>query len=209
MELKNAKFSMEEFLNQKRRHLCVSQQEQVLQQVAEGFLWLTLQNNDHLVLQQINTYVYLVVADVLWPVLIPLSILLMEENEKRRKVIRIFFINGILVSLYYGVCLMLFSVTPVIMNCHIHYGDPFIVRLMLPAFLLFVTATITPLFISTVKRMYIMGLMMFAGCVVAVIFYAKNVTSVWCFFAAVISVIIYWILSGATVQRHTGAEAGI
>jgi hypothetical protein len=165
-----------------------------IQQIAEGFLWLTLLNPDQVILQKINTYLFLIPADVLWPVLIPLSILLMEENVKKRRMIRIFLYAGILLSLYYSICMLLFSVHPVIMNCHIYYGGSFPGKLMLPAFLLYITVTVAPLFISTVKRMYIFGIMMFVACVVSVIFYTKNVTSVWCFFAALLSVLIYWIL---------------
>lgn len=167
-----------------------------IQQIAEGFLWLTLQNQDQVILQKINTYLFLIPADVLWPVLIPLSILLMEENGKKLRIIRFFLYAGILLSLYYSICMLLFRVDPVIINCHIYYGGSFPGKLMLPAFLLYITVTIVPLFISTVKRMYIFGILMFVACVVSVIFYTLNVTSVWCFFAALLSVVIYWILKG-------------
>ena len=165
-----------------------------IQQIAEGFIWLTLQNPDQIILQRINTYLFLIPADVLWPTLIPLSIIFMEENINKRKIIRIFLYAGILLSLYYGSCLLLFKVNPVIMNCHIHYEGTFPEKLMLPAFLLYIIVTITPLFISSVKRMYILGILMFVACVVSVIFYTQDVTSVWCFFAALISAVIFWIL---------------
>jgi len=165
-----------------------------IQQIAEGFLWLTLQNPDQVIIQKISTYLFLIPADVLWPVLLPLSMVLMEENSKRRNIIKIFLYAGILLSLYYSVCMLLFRVNPVIMNCHIYYGGVFPAKLMMPAFLLYVIVTIAPLFISTVKRMYIFGILMFVACVVSAIFYTKNVTSVWCFFAALLSMLIFWIL---------------
>ncbi|MCX6335324.1 MAG: hypothetical protein NT092_13670 [Bacteroidia bacterium] len=177
-----------------------------IQQVTEGFIWLALQNPDYAVLEKINTYIFLIVADVLWPVMIPLSVILLEENGKKRKIIRIFLYAGIFLSLYYSTCLMLFRINPEIINCHIYYAGAFPQKLMLPAFLLYITVTVTPLFISTVKRMYILGILMFAGCVVSVIFYTRNVTSVWCFFAAIISVVIYWILKGAEAQRQRGND---
>jgi hypothetical protein len=175
-----------------------------IQQIAEGFLWLTLRNPDQVVLQKISTYFFLIPADVLWPILIPLAMILMEENSIRRNIIKIFLYTGILLSIYYSVCMLLFRINPVIMNCHIYYGGTFPAKLMMPAFLLYVTVTIAPLFISTVKKMYIFGILMFVACVVSAIFYTKNVTSVWCFFAALLSVLIYWILKSNPDTRPEG-----
>jgi hypothetical protein len=174
-----------------------------VQQIAEGFLWLTLQNDGQLILQKVSTYLFLIPADVLWPILIPLSIIMMEENRKRRRILKVFLYAGVLLSLYYGICMLLFRVNPVIMNCHIYYGGTFPEKLMIPAFLLYVTVTVAPLFISTVKKISIFGILMLTACVVSAIFYTKNVTSVWCFFAALLSVLIYWILKHNTSTRLT------
>jgi hypothetical protein len=119
----------------------------------------------------------------------------MEDNPLRRKLMKVLLVTGILVSSYYGICLLLFSINPQIANCHIRYDGRFPVNLMMPMFLLYVSVTIIPLFLSTMKKMKILGSMMFLACVLTVIFYIENVTSVWCFFAAVISVMIYWIVT--------------
>jgi hypothetical protein len=42
-----------------------------------------------------------------------------------------------------------------------------------------------------------MGILMFFSCLVTAIFFTQYLTSVWCFFAALISGVIYWILSDA------------
>jgi thiamine transporter ThiT len=60
--------------------------------------------------------------------------------------------------------------------------------------LIYLFVTITSLFISSTKNMHLLGILMFLSCVVSVILYTKNTTSVWCFFAAVISGVIYWII---------------
>jgi len=67
-----------------------------IQQIAEGFLWLTLQNDGHVILQKISTYCFLIPADVLWPILIPLAMILMEEDSKRRNILKVFLYTGIL-----------------------------------------------------------------------------------------------------------------
>ena len=56
-----------------------------IQQIAEGFFWMTLPGHDFINLQKISTYLFLIMAQVIWPLMIPVSIMLMEENIKRRK----------------------------------------------------------------------------------------------------------------------------
>lgn len=66
--------------------------------------------------------------------------------------------------------------------------------LWIPAFLLYLSATIIPFFISGKRRMWLMGLLFFVSCLLTGLFYKENLTSVWCFFAAIISVVVFWIL---------------
>ena len=166
-----------------------------LQQFAEGFLWLTLPYPEHLVVQKISTYFFLVMADVLWPVWIPLAVLFMEKDRKRRKIIWVLLLLGLSLALYYGTCLVFFNVHPRILGYHIQYKTDFPKPLGMIAFVVYLVATIPPLFVSSIKRTHLLGLLMFFSCVVTAIFFRQYLTSVWCFFAALISGVIYWILS--------------
>jgi hypothetical protein len=133
-------------------------------------------------------------ADVLWPMMIPLSVLFMEENQKKKKILRLFLILGICLSAYYATCLVLFNVNPEIMGYHIQYHTGFPKSLALVTFAIYLTVTITPLFISNIKKTHLMGVLMFLSCAVTAIFFTQYLTSVWCFFAAILSVVIFWIL---------------
>lgn len=165
-----------------------------IQQFAEGFLWLTLQSSDYEIVQSICNYVFLITAQVIWPVILPLSVLLMEEESKRRKVLRILLVTGIALSLYYGFYLLTSDVTSEILNCHILYKIDSPKTLMRPTFMFYLVVTVAPLFISSVKRMYVMAILIILSLAIAVYFYRVHLTSVWCFFAAVISIVILWIL---------------
>ena len=55
-----------------------------IQQFAEGFLWLALPRPEYENIQQLSTYLFLIMAVVLWPIIIPLSVLFMEDNDKRK-----------------------------------------------------------------------------------------------------------------------------
>jgi hypothetical protein len=168
-----------------------------LQQFTEGVLWLTIPNPEYAVIQKISTHLFLIMADVLWPTLIPLSILMMESKARKRKIMWYLLIAGISVSLYYACCLLFMNVTPQIMGYHIVYNSDFPKLIAIPVFILYLVATLTPLFISSIERTHMMGILMFFSCLVTAIFFTQYLTSVWCFFAALISGVIYWILSDA------------
>jgi len=165
-----------------------------VQQIVEGSLWITLPLPDYASLHRISTYIFLIMADILWPTMIPLSVLLMEEKTKRRRYLKPLLGMGILLSLYYAYCLITFTVSPEIDGYHILYNTTFPKSLSIPAFIVYLIVTITPLFISSIKRTHLMGILMFLSCLVTAIFFTQYLTSVWCFFAALLSVVIYWIL---------------
>ncbi|MBK8884750.1 MAG: hypothetical protein IPN67_21080 [Bacteroidales bacterium] len=123
-----------------------------IQQIAEGFLWMTLPGNDYIITQKISTYTFLIMAQVIWPSLIPVSITLMEENNKRKKILWILSGTGLFLSLYYAFCLLTFSVNPEISGYHILYTNSFPKSLSNPAFAVYLFVTITPLFISGIKK---------------------------------------------------------
>jgi len=165
-----------------------------IQQFAEGFLWLTLPRPEYLSLQKLDTYIFLIMADVLWPMWIPLSVLLMEKNGKRKKILRVLLLMGIALSLYYGFCLLFYNVYPEISGYHIRYKTDFPKPLGMYAFAVYLIASITPLFVSSIKRTHLLGALMFLSCLITAIFFRQYLTSVWCFFAAIISGVIFWIL---------------
>jgi hypothetical protein len=165
------------------------------QQLAEGVLWITLRSGGPEQLQNAAAYMFLITALVIWPVMIPLSIWLMEKVKHRRKILVGVTVTGGIVSLFYAFCLISYDVAPQINGFHIEYIDKFPYTLVNIAFWFYVASTVSPMFISSVKRMWLFGILITASFVVTRIFFAQYLTSVWCFFAALISVAIYWILS--------------
>ena len=54
--------------------------------------------------------------------------------------------------------------------------------------------TIVPCFISGIKRMWLLGFCFTVSLVFSALFYQAHLLSVWCFFAAILSIIIYLII---------------
>ena len=144
-------------------------------------------------------------AQAIWPLMIPVSIMLMEKNNRRKRILRILSGLGLSLSIYYSYCLLTFSVNPEISGHHILYKNGFPHSISNPAFAVYLIVTITPLFISGIKRTWLLGILMTLSCLITAIFFRQYLTSVWCFFAALISGVIFWILSDShkyfTLQR--------
>ena len=173
-----------------------------VQQISEGFVWVALQSSGHDLMLTLASYIFLLAAVVLWPFIIPLSMLLMERSPRRRKALWFFLAAGVLTSLYYGIGLLIFKVDPEISSHHIKYSNEFPRPFANIAFITYLLATLVPLFLSSARRMWLLGALMAASCLVTGIFYKEFLTSIWCFFAAIISVVIFWIIASNTLTGH-------
>ena len=164
------------------------------QQFTEGVLWLTIPRPDYPVLQKAATYIFLVMAEVLWPLLIPLSVLLMEESKARRRLLFALLAVGFGVALFYGDHILNYALHAEISGRHIVYksavGHPYG---KIPT-LFYLLPTLVPLFVSSLRRTSLMGVIMTLSFVVSAVFYRQYLTSVWCFFAAVMSFVIFYII---------------
>ena len=123
-----------------------------LQQCAEGVLWVTLSSGGYDMLQNAATYIFLVPALVIWPVLIPFSMWLMERAKKRKNILAGLIVIGGMVSFYYAFCLISYKVTPQINSFHIQYIEEFPQTIARNASFFYPASTIIPLFISSIRN---------------------------------------------------------
>jgi hypothetical protein len=158
-----------------------------VQQIIEGMLWLSFRFDAPL-LNVIMTYVFTLFSHVLWPIFVPFSIGLMETVAWRKKVISAFQITGIAVGLYHLYVIVKFPVTSEV-NGHIVYVSPYFNKV--PVLVLYLAATCVGAFFSSHKIINIFGALALLLFMVAYWFYTVAFFSVWCFFAAILSVVIY------------------
>jgi hypothetical protein len=165
-----------------------------VQQITEGFLWLALSNPGYANMQQPATYIFLFIAQVIWPFYVPLSISLLERKENRKTLQKIFVGMGAMTSLYLAYCLFSYPVEAKIIGYHISYEQDYPVAPGGYAGLLYIIATIAPPFASGTRRMWALGTAILVSYIMTRIFYTDYIVSVWCFFASVISIVVLAIL---------------
>ena len=169
-----------------------------VQQITEGFVWLSLSNPKFAPAESFSTYAFLFFAQVVWPLWVPLSIFKIEKEEKRKKILKVLVALGTLVSCYLAYCLITFNVEAKILGQHITYEQNYPEALQLYIGGLYVIVTIAPPLFSGIKRMWIIGTAILISYIITDIFYEDYLVSVWCFFASVISVMVYGIMRGIT-----------
>jgi hypothetical protein len=173
------------------------------QQLTEGILWLTIPASPQYgLIQKIMTYLFLVMAQLLWPLFLPISVLLMEENALRKKLLYALLALGAAVALYYGYGILFSDIRLSAKNHHIQYQEYSTGAYTITFFVLYMLATILPLFVSSVKETSKMALLMLGSCIVTLIFFVQFLTSVWCFFAAIISFYVYKILKDTKAYEN-------
>ena len=158
-----------------------------IQQIAEGFIWLSFRFNT-LWLNTTMTYAYSMFSHVLWPIFVPLAVGLLETVPWRKKVISIFQFMGIAVSLYLLYFLVKFPITSQVVNKSIVYDSPHFY--LIPVLIFYFAATCISSFFSSHKIINVFGITALLSAAITYRFYALSFVSVWCFSAAILSIMI-------------------
>lgn len=173
-----------------------------VQQFAEGLLWLALQQEIYSGWIGIATPTFLFFAWIIWPVYVPLSMRLLEGHDKRRKWLTSFLIMGSLVSALLAYKLIFHNVEAQIDGYHIRYTmDYEFTHGWIVGILYFIPIAFSP-FVSTINKMWVLGIMVLLTFTVTAIFYREHLISVWCFFAAITSVTVLWVVYRS--RQHPG-----
>jgi len=160
-----------------------------IQQLAEGAVWMTVGIPYLAAINQIMAYTFLMFAYVIWPTFVPVAILLLEESPNRIKILKIFIGLGVLTSCILLATMITDPVETVIVHNSILYSS----TAYFPKFaaVTYITATCVSCMISSHRLVALFGLIMLASCFTAYQCYTDNFVSVWCFFAAILSFIVY------------------
>ena len=176
-----------------------------IQQITEGVLWVSL-NHDLPRLASWGTYLYSLFSHVLWPVFVPVAILLVETSRRRRRMLSVFVLLGLGVALYLLFFIVRFPVTARVLGRSISYDSShFYIGAVIVVYLL---ATCVSGLFSTHRCIAIFGALAFVLAIAAYQVSAQTFVSVCCFFAAILSLLVLIHFSGPMQAcRPTLAQA--
>ena len=164
-----------------------------IQQLTEGVLWLSL-GHDLPTLTTVATYTYSMFSHVLWPIFVPFAILLVETSRWRKQALGVFQALGLAVGLYLLYFLVRFPVTAHVHGRSITYDSPhfYIVGVIV----IYLLATCVSGLFSTHRCINAFGVLAFILAIAAYQVSVITFVSVWCFYAAILSLLVYVHFSG-------------
>lgn len=172
-----------------------------IQQLAEGLVWLQI--NGVLASGQIAhaaMLIYLFFAWVVWPFYVPLALLVPETVRWKQ----LFFFSCFLIGSYIAYVDMAYllyeETTAKVVGRSLYYGGT-------PTYgnIAYGIAAIIPFLLSSVKDLWIFGVWLLGAFLISQLIYATTFTSVWCFFAAAVSLVLYRVL---VIRRTRACAAG-
>ncbi len=159
-----------------------------IQQAIEGILWVNIQGSGEYTL--LFTYLFLFFALFWWPAYVPLSVYLLEDNPRRKQILMWFMGAGIMLgTALYGAFIMNPAPATVVNSC-IYYD--YTTSFGTLAIVVYGLTTIVAGLISSNRNVKFLYFVFWILALVAWKLYLVNFTSVWCFFAAIVSAIICW-----------------
>ena len=168
-----------------------------IQQLIEGVLWLSF-HFEIALLNVLMTYLFVFFSHVFWPIFVPFSIGLIETVPWREKAMRVFQMIGGGVGLYLLYFIIRFPITSEIKVNVLYVFPDFHKPLVL---LLYVIATCVSGFFSSHRMINVFGVSALLLFMLSYWFYMVAFFSVWCFFSALLSVVIYAHFSFDTRRR--------
>lgn len=173
-----------------------------LQQFAEGLLWISTSNPLYSEWRMPLTYFFLLFALAIWPIWVSFSTALIEKDDLRKKTLIAVSIFGLSLSVFLSYSLATYPVVSYIESCHIYYHIDFPFYTLWLGSIAYLIPTVFSLFISSAKGARTLAIAVFLSYIFTKIFYSEFIVSVWCFFAAILSILIYNIIKELNTKKN-------
>jgi hypothetical protein len=154
-------------------------------QIDESLVWFSLQNHVPHLAGRIAMWIYLVIAFVVVPILVPLAILVLEPTRRRRWLIAPFLVLGTGVAIVLLATMLRGPVTVRLGHFHLAYSIG--LRHGIIVIGLYILATCGSLLMSGYRDIVVFGLANVVAVALLARLTADGFASLWCFYAALAS----------------------
>lgn len=164
-----------------------------LHQFTEGLVWLGMEGRIGPIGRDHAAFLFTLYAQGLLPFLMPLAVLLMEPAGWRRKLILGLTAIGAVAALWDAYGLMFLPSRVFVDHFSIAYRNRMTGSLLIS--LLYILATCGALLLSSLRLVRWYGLVNVIALTIVEVVKAETFASVWCFYAALMSIMLYWQFS--------------
>ena len=171
-----------------------------IQQAGEGIVWITLMRNDSLSLVHLLAmYSFMFFAGIFWPIWIPAVLYNAEDGPQQKKKIVPSLIAGSIFAGAFIIAAIKYGLSVSITNNHLQYligfpDEPYMKIGYVVGIAVYAIAVIIPLFVCSIIKTWWYGALVALGFIISALFFYATFGSVWCYFAAVSSALIYFII---------------
>lgn len=175
------------------------------QQFAEGLVWLSLDGQTDTWWGAVSKHVFLAFAFIVWPLWIPFAFWYAEPDKGRWKNVLLFlYLLGLGWGFYQ---LSLFAkAQPIVdvIGSRLRYYDKLDPNRSFQAQDSFYFVLVSlPMFMSSLPHAWIMSTLVLISAAFTAYFYYASFGSVWCFFGALASSIIYWVITARLKEQKS------
>ncbi len=174
-------------------------------QFTEGMVWLGLDGTIGPDALARAAFLFRLYAQGLLPFLMPLAVVLMEPRGWRRRAITGLIAIGTIVCAWDLVGLLFYPSQTFVDHASIAYRNPLTGNLYIS--LLYILATCGALLLSSHRVVRWYGGLNVIGLTIVQIVRDYAFASVWCFYAAALSIMIYWQFRQRTIVMPARVEA--
>jgi hypothetical protein len=169
-----------------------------LHQFIEGFVWLGLEGRIGQTATDEATLLFILFAKGILPFLIPFSVTLMEQPGWRRHAMTAFTVLGAILCIWVLWAVLSHPSGATIEHHSIHYHNRRTGGLTIRA--VYLLTTCGALLLSSHRVVRWFGILNVAGLTVVFLVKGYAFASVWCFYAAALSMMLYWQFSRKNIN---------
>ena len=164
-----------------------------VQQFSEGIVWIT---QGYPVVQEIFSHIFLFFALSVWPVYFPLAVLMMEKNKFRRQILKGFLGVGAILSVILILRnIFIYDIGTEICSLGVKYTfnevKEFFKLSEGLSIMIYVFITMGSGLFSSIRYINAFALLGTLSALFSLTYYNATFTSTWCFFSAILSLMIY------------------
>lgn len=171
-----------------------------LHQIDETFVWWGLQGHVSKGIGHVAMWIYLIFAMVVLPIVVPLMVLMIEPMARRRWRLVPFTVLGLGVSAVLLEAMLVGNPSAHLGSYHLEYSIG--LRHGIVVIGLYIVATCGSLLVSGLRSVVWFGVANLAAVIALALLCASGFTSLWCFYAALVSGAIALHLRYAKPYRY-------
>ena len=180
-----------------------------LHQFVEGFVWLGMNHEIRPEATSNVAFLFVLYAQGILPLLMPLAVLLMEPQGPRKRLIAALTALGAGLCAYILYAVVAFPTTVTVRGHSLVYAN--VASETVWSGSVYAIVTCGSLLLSSHRVVRWFGVLNVVGLVATLLVKGYAVTSIWCAYAALVSVVLYWQFSAKhiDVERPNSRLAGL